>query len=53
VSQSQLRYEQLIRRFLSDMANVGGTQREYYDALRFALSDLEIDLQACKETLDE
>lgn len=48
---AQEQYAFVLETFLIDMANVKATQEEYYDALRHALSEIEVSLQACKETM--
>jgi hypothetical protein len=46
-------YAAHVELFLRSYRAVNATKREFYDALRAAIEELEIELQACKETLDD
>lgn len=37
--------------FLWEMRTISATKREFYEGLRAALAELEIEIQACKETM--
>lgn len=50
---AELDYARLIESFLSQMRRVTATKQEFYEGLRAALEELEIEMQACKETLDD
>ena len=45
-------YEKITDEFLEDMREVRGTDEEFYDGLRYALGEVEIELQAHKETME-
>lgn len=40
-----------MRAFISDMRGVDAPAQDYYDALRAVIEEVEIELQACKETM--
>lgn len=44
-------YERAIEDFLTRMRRIKATKQEFYDGLRAAIQELEIELQACKETM--
>lgn len=44
-------YANETQEFLERMRHVTATKEEFYDGLRAALEELEIELQACKETM--
>lgn len=44
-------YEYATEDFLNDMRRIPATKQEFYEGLRAALAELEIEIQACKETL--
>jgi hypothetical protein len=48
---AQEKYAFAVEAFLIDMAIIEATQEEYYDGLRHALHEIEVALQACKETM--
>lgn len=44
-------YAAHVELFLRSMRKVDASKQEFYDALRAAIEELEIELQACKETM--
>jgi len=49
----EAQYEVETETYLHRMRTVRATKREFYEGLRAALAELEIEIQACKETLDD
>jgi hypothetical protein len=45
------RYQQLTREWLGQMCRVAATKEQFYEGLRAALAELEVEIQACKETM--
>lgn len=45
------RYTQLTDRWLNEMRRVNATKEEFLEGLRAALGELEVEIQACKETM--
>lgn len=48
---AEQKYERITQDFLSEMRRVKASKEEFYEGLRAALGELEIEVQACKETL--
>jgi cytochrome c556 len=46
-----VQYEYATEDFLNDMRRIQATKQEFYDGLRAAIEELEIELQTCKETM--
>ena len=44
-------YAAHVELFLRSYRSVPASKQEFYDALRAAIEELEIELQACKETM--
>lgn len=45
-------YTKLTERWLEDMRKVHATKEEFLEGLRAALGELEVEIQACKETME-
>lgn len=48
---NEARYQKLTQSFLEQMAEIDSTQEEYADGLKYALEEIEVSLQAAKETM--
>ena len=44
-------YEAIVQAFVNSLDTLNLSQEEYLEALQYAMSEIEVFIQACKETM--